>query len=76
MAFSIRQLSNVTSYMVTLFVNGIPTSFTAIILNGSTSFSAVSTGNVILNQLDLITLKITFSGSALNNGACATLITN
>jgi len=76
MAFNIRELSQATSYTARLYVNNNPTSFTAVIPDGSVSYGIISPGNITLNQLDLITIKITFANGALNNGACITLITN
>jgi hypothetical protein len=36
----------------------------------------ISFGNIVLNQLDLITIKVNFEKGALSNGLCATLIVN
>jgi hypothetical protein len=76
LAFSIRELNNAEQYTATLYVNNNPTTFTAVIPDGSIDYKVISFGNVILNQLDLITIKITFDNGALNNGVCATLIVN
>jgi len=75
LVFSIRELANATPYTATLFVNGIATVFDAVIPDGATSFSVSSNNSIQLNQLDLITIHITYSGGALSNGACATLLT-
>lgn len=75
MAFSIRELSKSASYTATLYVNGSATLFKAVIPDGSTSFSVNASENIQLNQLDIITIQISFDGGALNNGACVTLLT-
>ena len=76
MAFNIRELSNPTSYTATLYVNNNPTTFIAVIPDGSINYGIISTGNVMLNELDLLTIKITFANGALSNGTCVTLIVN
>jgi hypothetical protein len=76
MTFSIRELSENTSYTATLVVNGTPTAFSTVIVNGSVSKSASSTGSVQLNQEDLITILVSWNGGALNRGASISLLAN
>ena len=73
MAFSIRDLTNPLTYSATLYVNGMPTMLTAIIINGSLNYGIIGTGYVLLNELDLITILITTTNGALSNGVCITL---
>jgi len=76
LVFSIRELSNAIPYTATLYVNGLATSFKAVIQNGSVSHSAVSSSALPLNQFDLVSIYLSYSGGgALSNGMCATLLT-
>lgn len=76
LVFSIRELSNAIPYTAILYINGVASSFSAVIPNGSTSYSIVSSGNVQLNQFDLISIYLSYNGGgALSNGMCATLLT-
>jgi len=75
--FNIRKLSANIAYTATLYVNYVATPFTAVIPNGSASFSIVATGNTPfqLNQTDLISIYISYTGGgALPDGICATLL--
>ena len=77
LSFSIRKLSEKISYMITLFINGSPSSLFASINDGSQEISINQYTNIKLNCLDLISLQITFnSNDNLNNGICATLVIN
>jgi hypothetical protein len=77
LSFSIRVLSESIPYMVTLFINGIPSSLNATINDGSQEISTTKTTNLKLNSLDLISLQITFSSNDnLVNGICTTLVIN
>ena len=73
-AFSIRQLSNATSYTATIYVNNISTDISAVIVNGSVSFNILNTISLPIQALDLITIYLSFSGGALSNGVCVSLI--
>jgi hypothetical protein len=75
LAFSIRELSSAIPYTATLYINGIDSGFSATILDGSVNYGVITIGTVILNNLDLISIYLSYpsSGGALNNGICATL---
>ena len=75
MAFSIRELSNSTSYTATLIKNGVASSLVATIVNGAASTGVVVTGGVSLSPLDLVTIQVTWSGGALSRGVCISLTT-
>jgi actin-like ATPase involved in cell morphogenesis len=74
--FSIRELSSNIPYTATLYVNSVATAFNAVIPDGATSFSiAVNNTPLQLNQLDLISIFLSYTGGgALSNGMCATII--
>ncbi len=75
LAFSIRSYAQNKSYTATLFINGVQSSFSATIIDGSTSFNILQAGNLALNAQDLISLQITFdNGGALSYGICASLL--
>jgi hypothetical protein len=76
LAFSIRELANAIPYTATLYVNGVASVFSAVIPNGSTSFSIVTNSTIQLQQLDIVSIYLDYTGGgALSNGICATLIT-
>jgi len=77
-AFSIRKLSANISYTAILYVNGNPTPAVSIIPNGSTQYSILSDVDIVLNTLDLITIRIEYiaSGGALTDGVCVSLLAN
>ena len=74
MAFNIRELSSNVSYTAILYINGIASTLIAQISDGSVSFKIKVNSNIQLNELDLISIKVTFSNGALQNGACITLV--
>ena len=76
LVFSIRELASNIPYTATLYVNSIATTFNAVILDGSVSFSvAVNNTPIQLHQLDLISIFLSYDGGgALSNGICATII--
>jgi hypothetical protein len=77
LVFSIRELADAIPYKATLYVNGVASAFTAIIPNGSTSFSIAANSSLTLTQFDLVSIYIDYTGGgALSNGVCATLLTN
>jgi hypothetical protein len=75
-AFNIRKLADSVPYTVTLYVNDVDTSITAVIPDGSLDFKTLSTVSYQLNPLDLITFKIDFNAGALSDGVCITLCAN
>ena len=76
LAFSIRELSRAISYKATIYVNGMPTAFSAVIPDGSTSYKIIATNSLALQALDQISIYLSYTGGgALNNGICATLLT-
>jgi hypothetical protein len=72
--FSIRELSNNTSYSIIIYKNNINTGILAYIPNGSISYNTSLICNLELNTFDLISIKILFEADSLLNGACASLI--
>ena len=75
LAFSIRQAASAEQYNAVLNVNGVDTSFSAV-LNGSLApYAVVSFGNIELNPLDLISIHFKTNGDSLSRGACITLLT-
>jgi hypothetical protein len=74
MTFSIRELATNTPYTATLIINGTPSSMVVIINDGSISKNSSVNGSIQLNQFDLITIQVSWTGGALSNGACISLI--
>ena len=72
--FSIRELSNNTSYTAIIYKNNVNTGIVAYISNGSISYNTSSICNLELNTFDLVSIKILFNADTLLNGACASLI--
>jgi hypothetical protein len=77
LAFSIRSLASAHSYIVTLWVNGVSSGLSATIVDGSVTTAVAGSGSINLSALDLISMKLTYSGGngALANGLCVTLMT-
>ena len=73
-AFSIRTLSNNVPYTATLYVNGYASSLSITIPDGSVNYKVVSNANIVLSQLDLVSIYISFNNGALSRGACITLV--
>ena len=73
--FSLRALDASGQYTATLYINGIPSTVSAVIMNGSSQFKVVSNANELLSELDEITVKITTPGGALSQGASVSLST-
>ena len=73
-AFSIRELANNIPYTATLYVNGFASSLQCIISDGSINYKVVNSTNLVLSQLDMVSMYITFNKGALNNGAIITLV--
>jgi hypothetical protein len=77
LAFSIRESSGNGPYTATLNVNGIDSTLTATILDGTTPpFASEASGSVPLSKFDLVCVSTSWSGGALSRGACATVSTS
>jgi hypothetical protein len=77
LVFNIRELANKIPYTAILYVNYVATPFTAVIPDGSTSFSIVANSNtpLQLEATDLISIYLSYTGGgALSDGMCATLL--
>ena len=75
LVFSIRTTANAISYKATLSVNGVDTTLSTTIADGSVgSHGAYSTGSIVLNQFDLISMHVQWTAGALSNGVCGTLL--
>jgi hypothetical protein len=75
LVFSIRELSASVQYTATLYVNGFASSLATIIPNGSINYRSITNSNLSLNQFDLVSIYLSYSGAgALPNGACGSLI--
>ena len=73
-AFSIRELSLPINYTATIYINGNPTNSSATIINGSQKTGALVDTELIVGQLDLISIRITYPGeNSLYYGASITL---
>ena len=73
-AFYIRELSHNIPYTATLWVNGLSSTLSATIVNGSVSTSVIGKGLVLLSALDTLTVKVTYAdGCALAHGVCIIL---
>ena len=73
-SFSIRKLADSTPYTATLYVNGLATSLSAVISDGSVSYSSSSSGLINVNQEDLITIFVTWTGGALSDGVTISVV--
>jgi hypothetical protein len=72
--FSIRESSGAGPYKATLNVNGVDSSLTVTITDGTVApYANAATGSVTLNEFDLICISTDWRGAALNRGACATV---
>jgi len=71
MTFSIRTLADNVPYIATLYINGSSTSLSTIIPNGSLSYSSSSSVSFQVNQEDLLTVFVNWTGGALSN--CVTI---
>ena len=61
-------------YKATLNVNGVDSSLTVTITDGTVApYANAATGSVTLNEFDLICISTDWRGAALNRGACATV---
>ena len=74
LTFSIREYSNAVSYKATLYINNIASSLIAEIVDGSINYTITSNTSVALNALDLISIKLDFTGGALSNGVTLCLL--
>ena len=71
--FSIRELSKNVPYSATLIING-NNNIQVVIPDGSITFSTLLIVNdIILNELDLITMQVIYDDGALQNGVCISL---
>ena len=72
--FSIRDYAFNNDISATVWKNGIATSLDAIIIDGLTMLVATGTGSVMVNEGDLISIKISWSaGGSLSSGVAATV---
>ena len=73
-AFSIREYASAVPYTATLFVNNISTPIQAVIVDGSLSHKISNNSEqIILSELDQISVQVTFTNGALSRGACISL---
>lgn len=75
LVFSIRTTANAIPYKATLSINGVDTTLSTTIADGSVgSHGAYSTGSIVLNQFDLISMHVQWATGALSNGVSGTLL--
>ena len=75
LVFSIRESSRNGPYKATLNVNGVDSSLSVIITNGTVApYANSATSTVVLKEFDLICISTEWEGGALSRGACATLL--
>jgi hypothetical protein len=76
LSLSIRESSGNGPYTASLNVNGVDSSLTATIVDGTTPpFAVEVSGSVPLSKFDLVCVSTSWKGGVLGRGACATVST-